>query len=102
MKLPATKRSLSLLIGDVCIFLLSLWGALALRYVEPPSAGLFLLHLRPFAILFIVSVLVFYIAGLYGRQTTILRSRLPALLANAQIANSIVAVIFFYLKICYF
>ncbi len=51
----------------------------------------------PFSVLFIVSVTVFYIAGLYGKHTTVLRSKLPSTLLNAQFSNSVIAIIFFYL-----
>src|SRR3989344_8544897 len=90
------QGSLLLLVGDFLAFLVSLWVALWLRNFEMPDAALFPTHLLPFSILFVVWIIVFYIAGLYEKHTMILKSRLPHTLANTQLANSILAVIFFY------
>jgi len=40
--------------------------------------------------------LVFYIADLYGKHTSIFRRKLPRVILNAQLVNSILAVVFFY------
>ncbi len=96
MNVAKRKEPLILLAGDVLFFLVSLWGALLFRSGEWPSRELFLTHLVPFSFLFAMWVVVFYIAGLYEKHTTILQSRLPAALAGAQLTNSAVAVIFFY------
>jgi lipopolysaccharide/colanic/teichoic acid biosynthesis glycosyltransferase len=90
------KEPLILLFGDVSVFVLSLWLTLFLRSLEWPTEKLFLIHLFPFGLLFVLWVLVFYIAGLYEKHTIILKSKLPSVLANTQIANSLLAVVFFY------
>lgn len=86
-----------LLAGDVLLFFLALWLALLARYLAIPSRELLALHIPPFAILFVVSVAVFYIAGLYGKHTLTFKSNLPSVILHAQIANALVAVAFFYL-----
>jgi len=86
-----------LLLGDVVIFLISLWLMLFMRYGEFPSQKLFNQHLVPFSILFIAWILVFFIAGLYEKHTNILRSKLPTIILNTQIVNVFVAISFFYL-----
>ncbi len=91
------KEALILFVGDVLFFILSLWVALFIRFGIPPSGGRFLLHLRPFSILFILWVLVFFIAGLYEKHTLILKSKLPSVIWSAQLVNSIFAIVFFYL-----
>src|SRR3989344_1662660 len=90
------KELFILLFGDFLFFLVSLWLALFLRSLETPSPDLFLMHLLPFSLLFVLWILVFYIAGLYDKHTIILKSKLPSILANTQIANSTLAVAFFY------
>ncbi len=90
------RGPLLLLVGDWFFFLVSLWLALLFRNLEPPSGELLLTHLAPFSLLFVIWVVVFYIAGLYEKQTDILKSNLPIILANTQLANSALAVIFFY------
>lgn len=91
------KETIFLLLGDVAIFFLSLWLALFLRYGESPSAILFYRHLEPFLIIFALSVLIFFIAGLYEKHTLILKSKLPVRIFNAQVANIAIAIGFFYL-----
>jgi len=85
-----------LLIGDAFFFIISLWLALFFRYGESPSKGAFFDHLAPFSLLFVVWILVFFIIGLYDRQSVILKSKLPSYLLQGQVVNSIIAVIFFY------
>ncbi len=97
MSLLNRKEPLVLLAGDLLFFLVALWLSLLLRNLEFPSRELFLIHLVPFSLLFVLWVLVFYIAGLYEKHTTILKSKLPSILANTQLINSALAVIFFYL-----
>ncbi len=90
------KEAAFLYSGDIFTFFLSLWMALFIRFSEIPSWQRFDLHLKPFSILFLVWILVFFIAGLYEKHTLLLKSKLPNIIFNAQIVNSIFAVVFFY------
>jgi lipopolysaccharide/colanic/teichoic acid biosynthesis glycosyltransferase len=90
------KEPVLLFLGDIFFLLFSLWLMLAFRYGDLPSVSLWYDHAVPFSLLFIVWVIVFFIAGLYEKHTVILRNRLPNILLNAQIANSTIAVLFFY------
>jgi len=96
MDIGNRKEPLVLFLGDLCIFYCSLWGALLLRYGGLPSAETWQTHLAPFSILFAASIIVFFIAGLYEKHTLLFKSRLPATILNAVVANSVVAVLFFY------
>jgi len=96
MNVLKRKEPLILLIGDIFFFMVSLWVSLLLRNFTWPTQEVFLVHLTPFGLLFIIWVLSFYIAGLYERRTLILRSKLPGVIFNTQAANSIIAVLFFY------
>jgi exopolysaccharide biosynthesis polyprenyl glycosylphosphotransferase len=90
------KEHLVLLLGDLGSFVLALWLSLLIRTLEVPSKEFFLTHLWPFSLLFALWIVFFYIAGLYEKHTTILRSKLPSVLANTQLVNSALAVVFFY------
>lgn len=90
------KEPLVLLLGDIVSFLAALWLTLLVRNVEPPARDIFLTHLAPFSFLFALWIVVYYIAGLYDKQTVILQSKLPNILATTQITNSGIAVVFFY------
>ncbi len=96
MKSLSKREALVLFLGDIFFFALSLWFALALRYFEFPSRDLFSLHLTPFSILFIFWVFIYFVSGLYEKHTTLLKSKLPSVIFNAQIVNSIAAIAFFY------
>lgn len=91
------KESFLLFLGDLVIFALSLWISLILRDGGFSSLDTYLDHLVPFGIIFLIWALVFYIAGLYDKYTTILKDKLPMTIFNAQLVNSAIAVIFFYL-----
>lgn len=97
MTITNKRESLALFLGDIVVFVVALWLTLFVRYYEIPSGELFQDHLIPFSIIFLFWILVFFISGLYEKHTTLFKSRLPAILLNAQLTNSIVAVLFFYL-----
>jgi lipopolysaccharide/colanic/teichoic acid biosynthesis glycosyltransferase len=97
MTLVPKREYLALLIGDLVVFALALWLTLALRYLVPPSPELFRVHLVPFSLLFVAWIVVFFLAGLYGRHTRLLRSRLLATIMYTQTINIIIAALFFFL-----
>lgn len=96
MEILNRREPIVLFLGDFVLFLVSLWVALALRYRGVPSFILIQQHILPFAILFALWVFVFFIAGLYEKHTLVFKSKLPALILNIQIINSLIAVVFFY------
>ncbi len=91
------KEPYVLVIGDVFVLVFSLWLTLVARFLSLPSQDLFLNHLMPFSIIFGVWIVVFFIAGLYEKQTAVTRRALPSSLILAYVANSVIAVLFFYL-----
>lgn len=96
MSISNRREGLILLVGDLALFILALWLSLLVRNLVPPTSALFLTHLVPFSFLFVTWIVVFYIAGLYEKHTTILQSQLPGILAVAQLTNASLAVVFFY------
>ena len=90
-------EAIFLLIGDLCVFVISLWATLLIRDLTVPSNVLFYDHLAPFSILFIAWVLVYFIAGLYDNHTTLFKQRLPSIILRAQIVNVVMAALFFFL-----
>lgn len=96
MDIGNKKEPLILFGGDIFFFFIALWLTLFVRYAELPAQELLESHLAPFSILSIAWVIVFFIAGLYEKHTRILKSRLPSVIFNAQVTNSIIAVLFFY------
>ncbi|OGG80252.1 hypothetical protein A3A39_03715 [Candidatus Kaiserbacteria bacterium RIFCSPLOWO2_01_FULL_54_13] len=97
MTLVPKREYVVLLVGDIAVFGLSLWITLALRNLEFPDTQLYLRHLVPFSFLFIVWVVIFFLAGLYGKHTRLFRSSLPDTIFYTQIVNVLVAALFFFL-----
>ncbi|MFO0718716.1 MAG: exopolysaccharide biosynthesis polyprenyl glycosylphosphotransferase [Candidatus Paceibacterota bacterium] len=91
------KESILLFVGDVFFFFFSLWLMLFIRYGAIPNASLFYDHASAFSLLFVVWIIVFFIAGLYEKHTLILRNKIPTIILNAQLINCGLAALFFYL-----
>ncbi len=81
---------------DIVILAVSLLLTLILRYHSWPSASLIGSHIAPFSIIFVYSIVVFYISGLYGRTVSLARSSIPGSVIRAQIVNGLIAVALFY------
>ena len=92
-----TRRETAILaLGDFCILIASLWVALALRNFALPSAGYFRENLMPFIPVFLLSLVVFYIAGLYEKQTRLVKREMGERILGAQVANVVIAALLFF------
>jgi len=90
-----TRELAILILGDVTVFIVALWLTLLFRYLSIPSLALFNEHLGPFLLLSTVWLFIFYIGGLYDKQTVFLKSLLFSRIINTQIANGIIATFIF-------
>lgn len=90
------KDHIMLFLGDICILLVSLVLTLVIRYGKFPSMESLELHLAPFSILFVAFILIYFIAGLYEKPTSLFKGKLPITLLNVQLVNTIVGISFFY------
>jgi len=91
------RETLLLLLGDFFILVSSLWVALFLRNLTVPSFGYFEQNLVPFLPMFMLSLVVFYIAGLYEKQTRPIRSVMGIRIFGAQAATVAIAAILFFI-----
>jgi exopolysaccharide biosynthesis polyprenyl glycosylphosphotransferase len=96
MIMSGKKETLKLFLGDVVLLYFSLWLSLLVRNGLVPNQEIWDLHFAPFTLIIAVWILIFFISGIYEKHTLILKSRLPSTVFNAQIANSFIAVLFFY------
>ncbi len=99
---------LRLLFGDIVCFLAGLYGMLFFRYlnlsvhtsrfpfVNIPTKQQYLDHLFPFILVFLASVIVFYIAGLYDYHTSIFKRRIGTAIISGQLWSALVAIALFY------
>jgi lipopolysaccharide/colanic/teichoic acid biosynthesis glycosyltransferase len=90
------KDHILLFLGDIAVLLFSLVLTIILRYGHFPTLTILESHLEPFSILFLAFTLVYFIAGLYEKHTIIFRKKLPLILLNVQLINTIVGISFFY------
>ncbi len=91
------RYTLSLLFfGDLLVFCFSLVLTLLLRYGGFPSEDIVRAYVGAFSILFIVWLLVFYMAGLYSKQVLLYRSGVPQAILRTQIFNIIIAALLFF------
>lgn len=96
MNINNKKESFVLFVGDLLLFTLALWLSLTVRNLQIPDLNLFSLNFLPFSFLFVIWIFSFFIAGLYEKQTLITTRRIPYVIFNTQVINSLVAIVFFY------
>lgn len=94
--IASSRRIFLLVVGDLLAFVFSLIFTLMIRYGVVPNRILFLDHIPSFSILFILFLLVSFSAGLYDKQSTLIRGRINGLLLRVQVINFIIGIIFFY------
>lgn len=102
MTIGSKKELIILFLGDLISLSVAFWLALAIRALTIPSyftLSAYAVSLVPLSILWIFT---FFIAGLYEKHAIVFEKKLPGTILNAQIANSIIAVIFFYFFAPYF
>jgi len=97
MIISSRKETFFLFVGDLFVFILSLWISLALRDGSVPLWSNFKVHIVPFMFIFIAWLIIFFIAGLYDKYRTIFKDSMPSIIFNAQLVNSGIAIAFFYL-----
>jgi exopolysaccharide biosynthesis polyprenyl glycosylphosphotransferase len=96
MTLRWKRDAFILFLGDLTVFFAALYLTLIFRHLNFPNQDLLLEHLTPFSFLFAIWIGVFFIAGLYDRQTNVLKRKLSPLIIKVQLINSVIAVFFFY------
>lgn len=97
MRILDRKEPILLFLGDILIFILSLWLSLAIRNAGLPLLTEFYTHLAPFSFILLLWLFSFFVAGLYEKHTVMLKRKLPSVILNTQIFNSVIAALFFYL-----
>jgi len=92
----ARHASIGLFLGDLVAFSLSLWLSLFVRSGGIPTEKMITDHALPFALLFCIWTLIFYMAGLYDKYATLFKKDIPDLLFRTQLFNIVLAALFFF------
>src|ERR1700733_6248383 len=97
MHLASRLKVFLLIVGDIIVLYAALLITLALRSGTGFSEPLLDVHLRPFTIIFIPWLVIFYVSGLYDLRC--LRNNIESLktLSLSIFVNAIVAILLFYL-----
>jgi lipopolysaccharide/colanic/teichoic acid biosynthesis glycosyltransferase len=85
-----------LFVGDIIVFVLSLWAALIVRFGAGSAGQAFQDHIVPFSALFVLWLLVFYMAGLYGKRIVLFKSASVSAILKTQLLNIVLAALFFF------
>lgn len=96
MRFRGLGDKLILVLGDLVAFGLALRLAISLRELFGERGLLFSENLLPFALLFFVWVVVFFVFGLYDKRSLTIARGLPMRLLRLQMGNSFLAVLVFY------
>lgn len=91
------KETAWLVIGDLACLVLSVWIALTVRNLALPDSGFLVQHLVAFVPIFLVSLLIFFVAGLYEKQTRLVRMAMGGRILGAQVASILVGAVLFFL-----
>lgn len=91
------RETVILIAGDFLILVASLWAALFIRNLAIPPLSYFESNLVPFLPMFFLSLVVFYIAGLYEKQTRPIQSVMSIRIFGAQAATAAIAATLFFI-----
>jgi lipopolysaccharide/colanic/teichoic acid biosynthesis glycosyltransferase len=90
------RETAILVLGDLLILIASLWVTLLIRNLSLPPFGYFETNLVPFIPMFLISLGVFYIAGLYEKQTRPIRRVMGTRILGAQAATVVISAVLFF------
>lgn len=86
-----------LIFGDIIVLYFSLYLTLLIRYRQTPEAELWQNHLLPFSVIFVVWIIIFYIAGLYNLHLAVNNASFFRLTARSLGIAGLLSLAFFYL-----
>ena len=89
-------RSLILILGDLAVFYLALAFVLLIRYGTAGFEQNWALHQFPFSIVFLLWIVIFFVAGLYEIEVMIGSSGMRERLTRTMVVAGTAAVILFY------
>ena len=91
-------KQLTILLGDLLLFYISLYFAVFLRYLSIPTADHFLNLISPMSILFLLGVVVYFIIGLYDLSQLKNNWQFYKKIIISNLIWVIIGMIFFYIR----
>jgi len=90
-------KKFTLLTGDVAVLYFSLYLTLLIRYWKEPIQHHWQSHFGPFTAIFVVWILIFYIAGLYNLHLAVNNVKFFQLTGRSLVIAGLLSAAFFYL-----
>jgi len=90
-------KKLALISGDILVLYFSLYLALLIRYQGGYTAKIWDAHFWPFSLIFILWLVIFYIANLYNLNLAVNNSKFYQIGGRALAIAGLAAIAFFYL-----
>lgn len=94
--LKTGSSTILLVLGDTFIFFASLWAALFLRQLTIPEATFYVEHIYPFTLLYIMWIVIFFIAGLYDEELLTIRQSIADTVITTQGIAAGFSILFLY------
>ncbi|OIO06492.1 sugar transferase [Candidatus Falkowbacteria bacterium CG_4_10_14_0_2_um_filter_36_22] len=91
-------KQVVILAGDIIILYFSLYITLLLRYWEMPAGHVWQNHFGPFSVIFVVWILIFYIARLYDLHSAVNNVKFFQLAFKSIGIAGLLSIAFFYLN----
>lgn len=96
-KILSFSKRFALVTGDVLVLLLALLASLSVRYQTTLPGALYQQHLPAFIPIFLVSLIAFFIAGLYDKDSFIYQEKILSRLSSSYVAIIIASLSIFYI-----
>ncbi|PIR04258.1 MAG: hypothetical protein COV59_03690 [Candidatus Magasanikbacteria bacterium CG11_big_fil_rev_8_21_14_0_20_39_34] len=96
MNLMYRSKQILLILGDLLIFVFSLWLSISVRHFSVPSSDTFFLHLHYFFFILLTSVVINYINGLYDLDDDLRGKRLLRRILETSSVSLVATIAYFY------
>ncbi|OHA82525.1 MAG: hypothetical protein A3B07_02805 [Candidatus Yonathbacteria bacterium RIFCSPLOWO2_01_FULL_43_27] len=97
MTIGSKKEPIILFLGDIISLIVAFWLTLVFRMGAVPSLALIQSYTVPLIVLLVAWIMVFFVAGFYEKHALVFKKKILGSILNAQLINSVIAVVFFYL-----
>ncbi len=96
MTFGGKKATTLLFAGDLVVFIVALWITLFARYLAVPELSTFIFQVDLYSPIFIVWILIFYMAGLYSKRVILFKNELWGIILRTQLLNIVLAALYFF------
>jgi lipopolysaccharide/colanic/teichoic acid biosynthesis glycosyltransferase len=97
MTFGGRKATTLLFAGDLVVFILSLWLTFLVRYFSFPHLSDFLHQVYLYSPIFLIWMVVFYMAGLYSKRVILFKNELWGTILRTQLLNIVLGALYFFL-----